>query len=73
MKTLLFIVPIVLIGAVAGAALAQEAAPAQVPSSTPAQGWGPRFVDADGDGLCDNLGQGRGAGRGRGRGWHGGR
>jgi hypothetical protein len=28
---------------------------------------GPRFVDADGDGICDNcLGQGRAAGQGRG-------
>jgi hypothetical protein len=57
----------------AGAASAQTTNPA--PSNPPAT-VGPNFVDADGDGICDNCagtGQGRGQGQKarRGRGGYG--
>jgi hypothetical protein len=58
----------------AGAARAQTTSP---PATTPST-VGPNFVDADGDGICDNCtgtprGQGQGQGRksGKGRGGYG--
>lgn len=44
----------------------------QQPAAAQQRQWGPRFVDANGDGICDYYGQGgRGMGRGRaaGGGW----
>ena len=59
----------------AGAASAQTANP---PASNAPTTVGPNFVDADGDGICDNCtgtGQGRGQGqkarKGRGKGGYG--
>jgi len=46
--------------------------PVQQQQPTQQRMWGPRFVDANGDGICDFYGQGgRGMGRGRaaGGGW----
>ncbi len=46
---------------------AQSAAPpASQATAAQQRAWGPAFVDANGDGICDNLAQGsRGMGRGR--------
>ncbi len=57
-----------------GVALAQDydgEAPEPTEQEAPIDGWGPRFVDPDGDGECDYLGDGlpwRGYGEGYGQG-----
>jgi hypothetical protein len=56
-----------------GLFLVSGSAWAQAPAAQQAvQGPGARFVDANGDGVCDNLGSGAGFGRGAGR-WGNGR
>jgi hypothetical protein len=51
-----------------GLFLASGSAWAQAPAAQQAvQGPGARFVDANGDGVCDNFGSGAGFGRGAGR------
>jgi hypothetical protein len=62
----------VLVSEVGWAQVATPPTPQQEQQTPQQRFWGPRFVDANGDGICDNLGQGgRGTGRGRaaGGGW----
>jgi hypothetical protein len=61
MKRILLIA--LLVTATSAITASAQTTPAGPPAGTPGVGAGANFVDADGDGICDNFQTGQGAGR----------